>query len=303
MAVMPAPGAWALAAHELQRRGLRGIKRFVRPLWMARLERRNREAREPLLSPDGPVVSLTTYEPRWHSVHHTIESIGSGRLRPSRLVLWVAPTLLDGALPEPLQRQVARGLEILACEDVGPHKKYYPIVNASLDARVLVTADDDVLYWSDWLDTLVAASQRQPELIHAHRASVMSFDAQGRFLPYREWPPCRSTRASALHFFTGVGGVLYPPRMQDALRRAGDGFRDCCPRADDIWLNAVAWRNGIAVRQTRVFSPQLFEVPGTRAHGLAQHNREGGGNDRQLEATYSPEERAALHALAQDTTR
>jgi hypothetical protein len=303
MAVTSDPGVWAVASHELRRRGLRGVKRLARPLWMARLERRNRQAHEPLLSSDGPVVSLTTYEPRWHSVHHTIESIGSGRLRPSRLVLWVAPPLLDGALPAPLQRQVARGLEIRPCDDVGPHKKYYPIVNESVDTRALVTADDDVLYWSDWLESLVAASLRQPDLIHAHRASVMSFDVRGRFLPYREWPPCRSTRPSPLHFFTGVGGVLYPPRMQEALRRAGDGFRVCCPRADDIWLNAVAWRNGFAVRQTRVFSAQLFEVPGTRAHGLAQHNREGGGNDRQLEATYSTEERAALQALAQDTRR
>jgi hypothetical protein len=45
----PAPGAWAVVAHELRRRGLRGAKRLVRPLWLARLARRNRDAREPLL--------------------------------------------------------------------------------------------------------------------------------------------------------------------------------------------------------------------------------------------------------------
>lgn len=303
MAVTAKLSALALAGHEVRRRGLRGVKRLVRPLWMARLERRNREARDPLLSPDGPVVSLTTYEPRWHSVHYTIESIGSGRLRPSRMVLWVAPSVLDSGTPVPLQRQVARGLEIRTCEDLGPHKKYYAMVNEGASARDLVTADDDVLYWSDWLDGLAAAAQRHPGMVHAHRASVMSFDDAGCFLPYRQWAPCRSTRPSALHFFTGVGGVLYPPRMQEALRRAGDGFRECCPRADDIWLNAVAWRNGILVRQTRVFSPQLFEVPGTRAHGLAQDNREGGGNDRQLAATYTAEERAQLHALAREGAR
>ncbi len=297
MAVTAGPDSWALVTHEVRHRSLRGVKRLLRPLWMARLERRNREAREPLLSAVGPVVSLTTYEPRWHSVHYTIESIGSGRLRPSRLVLWVAPSVLDSGTPQPLQRQLARGLEIRTCEDLGPHKKYFAMVNEGANTRDLVTADDDVLYWSDWLDGLVAAAQRHPGLIHAHRASVMSFDGAGRFLPYRQWPPCRSTRPSPLHFFTGVGGVLYPPRMQEALRRAGDGFRDCCPRADDIWLNAVAWRSGIAVRQTSVFSPLLFEVPGTRAHGLAQANREGGGNDHQLEATYTPEERAQLQAL------
>jgi hypothetical protein len=293
------PSAWALAANELRKRSLRSVKRLVRPSWMARLERRNREAREPLLSADGPVVSLTTYEPRWHSVHYTIESIGAGALRPSRLVLWVAPSVLEAGTPPAVQRQIERGLELRTCEDLGPHKKYHAMVNEGADTRALVTADDDVLYWGDWLGGLVAAAQRHPGLIHAHRASVMSFDGQGRFLPYREWPPCRSTLPSALHFFTGVGGVLYPPRMQEALRRAGDGFRECCPRADDIWLNAVAWRNGIAVRQTQVFSPLLFEVPGTRAHGLAQDNRESGGNDRQLEMTYTEQERAQLQALAQ----
>jgi hypothetical protein len=299
MALMPvdAPGAWARWAHELQRRSLRGVKRLVRPVWMQRLETRMREGCEPLLSAEGPVVSLTTYEPRWERVHYTIESIGSGRLRPSRLVLWVAPSVLALGMPQALRQQVARGLEIRSCEDVGPHKKYFAMVNEAVAPRGLVTADDDVLYWHDWLETLAAAAQQRPAFIHAHRASVMSFDGAGAFLPYLDWPPCRSTQPSALHFFTGVGGVLYPPAMQQALQRAGDGFRVVCPRADDIWLNAVAWRSGIAVCQTRAFSRLLFEVPGTRAHGLARENRDSGGNDRQLAATYSADDRARLQSL------
>jgi hypothetical protein len=294
-----APGHWAVAMHELRRRSLRGVKRFVRPAWMKRLDERNHAAREPLLSADGPVVSLTTYEPRWHSVHYTIESIGAGRLRPSRLVLWVAPSVLTLGMPEALQRQVARGLEIRDCEDLGPHKKYFPMVQGPALGCDLVTADDDVLYWSGWLAALDAASRRRPGLIHAHRASVMSFDGTGSFRPYREWPACRTIQPSPLHFFTGVGGVSYPPAMQEALRRAGDGFRRTCPRADDIWLNAVASRSGFAACQVAPFAPLLFEVPGTRAHGLARENRDGGGNDRQLEQTYTAQERMRLQALAQ----
>ena len=72
------PGAWATLRHELQRRSLRGVKRLLRPRWMRRLEERNRDSGEPLLASEGPVVSLTTYEPRWHSVHYTIESIADG---------------------------------------------------------------------------------------------------------------------------------------------------------------------------------------------------------------------------------
>ncbi len=292
------PGRWELAAHELHKRSLRGIKRAVRPLWMRRLLRRNLDSRESLLSADGPVVSLTTYDKRWHSVHYTIESIGCGRRRPSRLVLWVAPSVLQLGTPQTLRRLQARGLEVRSCEDLGPHKKYHPQVNTGPAVRDLVTADDDVLYWDDWLEALTEAAARRPAFIHAHRAHVMSFDADGNFLTYARWPACRSTAPSPLHFSTGVGGVLFPPAMQDALRVAGDGFRECCPRADDIWLNAVAWRSGLQVCQIRRFSPLLFEVPGTRTHGLARENVESGGNDRQLRMTYSPEERAQLHALA-----
>jgi hypothetical protein len=297
------PGTWETATHELRRRSLRGIKRLLRPLWMRRLMRRNLDSRAPLLSPDGPVLSLTTYDKRWHSVHFTIESIGCGRLRPSRLVLWIAPSVLQAGTPETLQRLVARGLEIRTCEDLGPHKKYYPQVCEGPAARDLVTADDDVLYWEDWLETLVAAAARRPAFIHAHRAHVMSFEVDGSFAPYAQWPACRTTAPSALHFTTGVGGVLYPRAMQDALRSAGDGFRQCCPRADDIWLNAVAWRSGIQVCQTRTFSPLLFEVPGTRTHGLARENVQSGGNDRQLQLTYTPDERALLRGLVLQSRR
>ncbi len=298
-----APGAWAALRNELQRRSLRGAKRALRPLWMRRLDQRNRDSREPLLSAGGPVVSLTTYEPRWHSVHYTIESIGAGALRPSRLVLWVAPSVLLMGMPDALLRLQARGLEIQSCEDLGPHKKDYPLVAQDSTERPLVTADDDVLYWDHWLHTLVAAARERPAYIHAHRVSVMAFDDAGAFRPYLEWSPCRNTRPSALHFFTGVGGVLYPPPMQAALREAGDAFRASCPRADDIWLNAVALRSGIRVCQARAFSPLLFEVPGTREHGLARENRDSGGNDHQLAATYAPHERAWLQALAREGGR
>jgi hypothetical protein len=291
------PGLAAVAADEVRRRGLRGLKRALRPIWMRRLERRNAESRESLLSAAGPVVSLTTFEPRWPRVHYTIESIAAGHLKPSRLVLWVAPSVLALGTPEPLRRLVARGLEVRSCVDLGPHKKYFPAVMQGPAARGLVTADDDVLYPADWLDKLVAAAARRPGAIHAYRAHLMAFAPDGRFLRYADWPACRSTLPSPLHFTTGVGGVFFPPAMQDMLREAGDGFRAVCPRADDIWLNAVALRAGIPACQVSVFSPLLFEVPGTRTQGLAKHNREGGGNDLQLAATYTVEERARLRAF------
>ena len=291
------PSAAAALGNELRRRSLRGVKRLVRPVWMRRLAARNAGSAERVTG-TGPVVSVTTYEPRWPRVFYTLESIAAGTLKPARLMLWVAPSVLALGTPRELERLVARGLEIRSCEDLGPHKKYFPAVMEGSAPQGLVTADDDVLYPPDWLASLDAAARARPGHVHAHRAHVVAFEPDGRFRPYASWPACRSTAPSALHFTTGVGGVWFPPAMQDALRAAGDGFRSVCPRADDIWLNANALRAGIAVCQVAPFHPLLFEIPGTRAHGLAKHNVETGGNDRQLAATYGDAERAHLRALA-----
>lgn len=292
MSRSPTPLEFALDA--VRRRSVRGLKRAIRPIWMRRLAARNEQSRESLLDPDGPVVSLTTYGQRLAGVHYTIESIGSGTCRPSRMMLWIGHDLLATGLPEPLQRLLRRGLEVHGCHDLGPHTKYFHAMNSVPGNRPLVTADDDILYPRNWLARLVAPAARGPRLVHCHRAHVMTFEADGRLALYESWPACHSTTPSFRHFLTGVGGVIHPPAMQEVVRAAGDAFMACCPRQDDIWLTAVAFRAGIKIRQTSPFHPVLFELPGTRSGGLARHNVQGGGNESQLRATFSDAELDAL---------
>jgi hypothetical protein len=288
------PSPLALLLDQARRRSLRGVKRLARPLWMQALARRNADSQASVLDPAGPVLSLTSFGERLDQVHYMLESVAAGELRPSRLLLWVDEQRLAQGLPPTLQRLIARGLEVKGCIDVGPHTKYYPSVSQLQLDRPLVTADDDVLYPRRWLARLVAAARRAPQFIHAHRAHRFSFGPDGQPAPYAGWPPCRVTSPSHRHFVTGVAGVLYPPAMVQALREAGDGFLACCPRADDIWLNAVALRAGVQACQVTPFHPVLFELPGSRRGGLARHNVQGGGNDAQLLATYRPEELARL---------
>lgn len=260
---------------------------FIRWHWMRWLEARNRGSSEPVVQPDGPVVSLTTFEPRWERVYYTLESIGVGTLKPSRLLLWVAPSVLNTGMPEALVRLQKRGLEILTCEDIGPHKKYFPAVNLIAPERNLVTADDDVLYPLDWLECLANAATKYPGCVLAHRARTIAFTPEGELAPYAQWSHCRTSEPSPLHIAVGIGGVLYPPAMQKALRQAGDAFKERCPRADDIWLKVVALRSGIDVAQVTRHSPFLIEVPGMRESGLARQNVIQGGNDSQIQATFN----------------
>jgi hypothetical protein len=265
------------------------------PLQVKALQRRNETGNDAVISQGGPVVSLTTYGPRIDTVHLTIESIGRGRLKPSRLVLWLDDARRFNDLPEGLKRLQARGLEIYLTDNLGPHTKYYPYVasKAHHDAP-LVTADDDIVYPRWWLQRLSAAYQAAPDQISCYRAHVVALDAKaGRagggvaaILPYGSWPPCDSREPRWRHFATGVSGVIYPPRFLDFMHAEGDAFKACCPKADDIWLHAMALRAGLRVRQIGRL-PRYFEgLPGTHDQGLVHFNSFSGGNDRQIAATY-----------------
>ena len=129
-----------------------------------RLSIYNRFDRRPVAGdPSQPVVSLTTYGSRAKTVHLTIESIARGKVRPSRLLLWVNDSALV-AKPNPhLRRLQRRGLEIRLTEDFGPHKKYFPYaIGEPNHITALVTADDDVIYPPYWFEELSESHRRQP---------------------------------------------------------------------------------------------------------------------------------------------
>lgn len=259
---------------------------------------RNRVSRAPVAG-DGPIVSLTTHGPRLGMVHLALEAIGRGAVRPSRLILWLGPDDHARPLPPTLRRLVARGLEVREADDVGPHTKYWPLV-ASDPGGDFVTADDDVFYPRGWLAELRAVGERMPEAIVCFRAHVVGVDDTGgaiRIRPYTSWAPCRRTTPSPLNFATGVSGVLYPRSFAGVIRDAGTAFLDCAPRADDVWLHFLAVRSARPIVQVRPRPREFLGVPGTRPSGLYRTN-EGGGNDRQIAATHTPDTLGLLASVA-----
>jgi hypothetical protein len=274
--------------------------------WMAHLELQNRRESRSLLDPAGPVVSLTSFGRRIKTVHLTLESIAAGTLRPSRLLLWLDD---DRALTNPpasLRRLARRGLELCSCENLGPHKKYFPYLQAQdLFTGPLVTADDDVLYPSFWLEGLVRAERENPHSVHCYRAHVAELEAGERigFAPYERWAACASRTPSHLHFSTGCSGVLFPAPVLRALKASGDGFRACCPWADDVWLNLHALRSGFEVAQVTEVPYRFFGILLTQTSGLFKKNLFGGGNDAALAATFTPDDMRRLLSISYGTPR
>ncbi len=264
---------------------------FIRLFWL------NLFATAPVVDPESPVdVTLTSHSDRIRRAFASVESIGRGRRRPRRLILFLGKKYAQQPLPATLQRLLRRGLEVRYVDDVGPHTKYYPYLqlNAHLETP-LVTADDDKMYDRDWLAGLIDAHHAHPGKVNCWRAREVRFDTNG-LRPYDEWPLCSDTHARFSHFATGVGGVIYPPAMLQKLKEAGDVFNGCCPKADDLWLHVIAIRNAYPIRQIDRHAREYPGIPRSSRTALQRTNIDGRRNDVQAAQTYTSDD---LKRLAQ----
>jgi hypothetical protein len=277
------------------------LKNLLRPLFRSArflhvyirivlLRLTNRFSRAPVIHEEGPVVSLTTHGVRILTVHLALESIARGSVKPSRMILWLDDEAEFSHLSVEIIRLVNRGLEVKLSEaKYGPHTKYYPYVRSTEIFDVpLATADDDIIYPKHWLKRLVHAYRNNSEVVNCYRARVVSFSGD-LIEQYDRWQMCSSVEASFLHFATGVSGVIYPPRLLEALKVAGSGFTQCCPKADDLWLHAQALRAGYRVRQIGRRSLHFTVLPDTQQIALQRDNvlSLNPGNDKQTRMTYN----------------
>jgi hypothetical protein len=281
-------------------RGHMGYRRtHLRKLFLfARLAVNNLTSSRTVISEHGDtVVSITTHGHRLDTVAIAIESIGSGTIKPRRMILWLEEP--EFVLPRPanLQRLVRRGLEIRISNSYGPHCKYYSYVLESGDAKLpLVLADDDCLYPKWWLETLLASYVNDSDSVNCFRARVVMMTRENgvwQISPYSSWPLCNSSEPNFLTFATATKGVIYPPAMFEHIRNAGDRFLSCAPFSNDIWLHHLALRAGIPTRQIHSHQIWIPTIPRTQDIALyltvnAQYK------DRQIADTYGHEDVASL---------
>lgn len=260
------------------------------------LRARNRASRAPVTGPAPVTLSLTSYGERMAVVGHTIESLAAGRLRPRRMVLWVDDP--ERAVQEHpmLGRLRARGLEILPTADYKPHKKYYSLLESEGPSDTpIVAADDDILYPTTWLEGLVREHVQRPEHFLGYRAHWIRTTKDG-LLPYSDWDQAPVGAESPRTFITTGAGSVYPRALQEALLLHGTVFQELSPRADDVWVNAVAVAAGVPKRRVAIdHLGTFYTYPRTQGGGLHAMNVGTGGNDVQIRAAH---DHLGLHASA-----
>lgn len=192
------------------------------------------------------VISMTSFWGRLYDVPYAIYSLMCQTLKPDAIVLWLNEEDYekpDESLPLTLKKLEKNGLTIRYCKDKRSYTKLvYALQEYSED--IIVTADDDIFYPTDWLEKLYNAHLENPDQIIAHRIHRVKIE-NGKIAPYTEWKKgIEYTQASVLNFLTGVGGVLYPPHSlyTDVLK--DEIYQKYVPMADDIWFWAMAVLNG-----------------------------------------------------------
>lgn len=194
---------------------------------------------EEILCEQEVIVSLTTYGKRLYDVSVTIESIMQGSMRPNRIILWLGEDMRDVILPITLQNQQKRGLEIMYCKDIRSYKKLIPTLQR-YSQSIIITIDDDLIYPYSLVENMVNMHLKFPKHIIANRIHRIVLN-DNRPVSYMKWDFCVNPKdASYLYFFTGAGGVLYPPCSLHPEVLNEEVFVDICKFADDIWFFAMA---------------------------------------------------------------
>ncbi|POR48566.1 hypothetical protein B0G62_114153 [Paraburkholderia eburnea] len=199
--------------------------------------------------PGRLIVSMTSYPPRFPTLHLTIKSLLMQRVRPDFLELWVAEDDYH-VLPGNVRELENDGLIIRLCEDFRSYKKIIPRLKESKNDWVAI-ADDDLYYWSTWLEELVGAVKPDKREVICSRCHKIEFIRPSLPAPYTGWIfNFVAPNEKDVIFPTGIGGVLYPPGVffKDVCNQ--NIFRELCPTGDDIWLFWMAALNGATFRRS-----------------------------------------------------
>jgi len=233
----------------------------------------------PVAVQNSLAVSLTSWTPRLETLPLTLVCLLDQTVRAQGIYVWLTEDDL-ARLPAPtLEAFSAHGVSFQVCENMGPHKKWLPMIRMGFQ-KPFVICDDDIFYPCSWLGSLVEEDRPDSYVgTRIHRMAGRGPELAG----YECWSRdiCWDGKPSEWNFITGCGGAVIHPSRIGADFRDGDRIKNACPKADDIWLKAAHLAVGIPVYKTRYSFP-CFEIPGTGESALLAANVDSGGNDSQL---------------------
>ena len=248
---------------------------------------------------------MTTFPARFSTLPQVIEPILRQTVMPDVVQLWLSEEEFaeaSEAEASQLDELARSGVDVRWCDrNLKPHNKYYGALQGNSD-DVVITVDDDIVYPLTFVQHLLEMHFKHPRFIVANRTHMITVRESGELSPYKEWDLEQKTHLGAARhdlIATGVGGVLYPPRVFDDEVFDADAICELSLLADDLWLMVHEMRLGIPVVNTLGTFP-LSYIPGSQEKGLYLENLENGRNDAILAKLFDryPEAELRLKSAA-----
>lgn len=230
-----------------------------------------------------------SFPQRIGEIQYTLYSLLKQTCKPDAVILWLAEDEFPNRekdIPEKVLRLRENGLQIKWCENLRSYKKLIPALFLYPN-DIIVTADDDIFYAEDWLEILYRSYQQCPNAIHCHRGYYVELNKDGCPAKYNTWKLLNFALLSRRVFFTGCGGVLYPPKCLDDEVKKATSFAKLAPYADDVWFWSMAVKKGTRIQLIEDFQDITYVNPERELNmngefTLLSINRTENGNDVQL---------------------
>lgn len=225
------------------------------------------------------IVSLTSHPPRIGTVAVAVNTLLRQTVKPDRLILWLAESQFpkkEEELPEDLLKLKELGLEIRWCEDLLSYKKIVPALR-EFPEDIIVTADDDLYYEEDWLESLYSAYLKEPKNIYVRRAVKMKV-VDGNIAAYGRDVQLNkdfSAPSFANQLMSG-SGCLFPPHSLHEDIFDVNKFLMLIPTHDDIYLWFMAILKGTKIGVVRGYEEEMIPIDNTETSSLCKINNHKG---------------------------
>lgn len=181
-----------------------------------------------------PIVSITTFPKRVGSLWIVLCCVYNQTFRPGKIVLVLTKEEFPEGLksiPNSITKFLDKGLEIVFTDNnLRPHNKYYYTLNHYRN-RIVITLDDDILYWKDTISRLMELHEKYPGYVCGNIVGKINL-TENKFEEIHRYDGVIESNNMAL----GVYGILYPVEFRSEELFNEQLIRDLCLNADDIWL-------------------------------------------------------------------
>ena len=233
------------------------------------------------------IISLTSFPERFANIDLCLKSLLLQKVKADRIIVYLGSDTRESDITPQMRELEKYGIEyrIDNSNNLLAHKKYYYAMKEFPD-DLIVTADDDLIYPLDWLETLYNSYLNHPDAISARRVHKIVVTQEGEVAQYNHWiDQCRSIKnPSCALIGTGGSGKLYPPHLLSEKLFDKEIFMDICSHADDIWLKCIEALSKVKVVWAKNDEVDLMSTNHNPSIKLSTVNVNNNGNDSQLKA-------------------